>query len=138
MQSNLWKECLNCKDKCCKWNLAFPLFLTPKEKGNSPKINIKFPCIFFNKKGLCDIHNKRPFDCRFFPFDVHNINGKFFWIVWKVNCPILDKEDFEPYLKEHEQKLIPTFMEYLKDYEKFRQEEFLSKYEYIVLREIKI
>lgn len=94
MQNSLWKDCLTCKDKCCKYPLTFPLFLTPQEKKQFPDINenIKnFTCAFFNQKELCDIYNKRPFDCRFFPFDVHKIDGKFFWIIWKVACPILKK-----------------------------------------------
>ncbi len=137
MQSSLWQECLTCKNKCCKWPLAFPLFLTPEEKKELPDANKCFPCLFFNQKELCNIHNKRPFDCRFFPFDIHKIDGKFFWIIWKVDCPILEKRDYEPYLQDHEQNLLSKFKPYLNDYTKFRLEEFLQKYEYQVLREVK-
>ncbi len=81
----------------------------------------------------------RPFDCRFFPFDILKINEEYFWITWRLNCPILNrgKENFEHYLKEHESKLIPEFKEHLSKYSEFRLKELLSKYEYEVLREVK-
>lgn len=141
MEKNLWKECLTCKDKCCKWWIAFPLFSTPEEKLNLNGINTRHPCIFFNQNELCDIHNIRPYDCRFFPFEILKFGGKFFWIIWNLNCAITNnrtKEEFEPCLQEHEQELIPKFKEYIDGYEKFRKEEFLSKCKYEVLREVKI
>lgn len=87
---------------------------------------------------MCDIYNERPFDCRFFPFDILKLNGKFTWIIWQIKCPLVEKskEEFKPYLEEHEQKLIPVFKDYLEDYSKFRLEEFLSKFQYKVLREV--
>lgn len=137
--SNIWKDCLYCRDKCCKWDIANPIFVTPQEKEKLTGINTKHPCFFFNQKELCDIHVIRPFDCRFFPFDILKINGEFFWIVWKLNCLILNKnkKEFEIYLREHEKYLIPKFKECLSDYSEFRLKEFLSKYRYEVLREIK-
>ena len=139
MQTNLWEECLYCKDKCCKWDIAFPLFVTSEERKKAPLINTRHPCIFYDKNELCDIHKIRPFDCRFFPFDILKLNEKFFWIIWKFNCPILNKnkEEFEQYLEEHEKELIPKFIEYLDNYSKFRLKELLSKYQYEVLREVK-
>ncbi len=138
---NLREVCLSCKEKCCcRDNLGYPLFLTSKEREING-INTCNPCKFFNKKGLCDIYDKRPFDCRFFPFDILKINGRFVWIFWKIKCPILDngnKEEFKKYLQDHEQNLIPEFKEYLDDYSQFRLEEFLAKYQYEILREVKI
>lgn len=90
---------------------------------------------------MCDIYEKRPVDCRFFPFDILQIKGKFVWIFWKIRCPFLDsgnKEEFEKCLQDHEQNLIPKFKEYIDDYTKFRLGEFLSKYQYEILRELKI
>lgn len=114
-KNKLWRKCLECKEKCCgRDNLSYPLFLIPQDR-EIKGINSYSPCKFFNKKGLCDIYDKRPFDCRFFPFDILKINGKFVWIFWKMKCPILDngnKEEFEKYLQNHEQDLIPKFKEY--------------------------
>ncbi len=136
---DIWKDCLICKDKCCKWDIANPIFVTPQEKEKLVGVNTKHPCFFFNQKELCDIHAIRPFDCRFFPFDILKINGKFFWITWKLNCSILSKNkiELETYLQEHEKEIIPRFKEYLSDYSEFRLKELLSKYHYEVLREIK-
>lgn len=137
MKIDLWKECLNCKDKCCKWNISNPIFVTPEEKKRFPEIN-KHPCIFFNKKELCDINSTKPVDCKLFPFDVMEINGNFFWMVWQVNCPVSNNKDkFEEYLKKHEQESVPKLKKYIKEYSDFRNEEFLRKYKYKILRRVK-
>lgn len=96
MQSNLWEECLTCKDKCCKWEISSPLFVTPEEKKKLIGINTCHPCLFYQNE-LCTIHKDRPFDCRLFPFDIIKSNDKFYWIVWKLNCSISkkNKEEFE-------------------------------------------
>jgi len=143
MGINLWQNCLSCKDKCCKWSVACPLFVTSQEmskieEGNTIEdFNKKYPCAFFDKNELCAIHNVRPVDCRFFPFDVMNISGKFFWVIWDVNCLILKQKNFEPYLEQFETELIPNFQENLENYSKFRLEEFIHKYKFQVIREIK-
>ncbi len=142
METNLWQECLYCKDKCCNWSVACPLFLTEQEKqkikgvDSNPNFNKKHPCTFLDKNELCSIHSIRPTDCKFFPFDVMEISGDLFRVVWDVNCSILNKEDFEPYLQEFEVESIPKFKEYLKDYAKFRLEEFLRQYKFKVIRKI--
>ena len=144
MEVELWKECLSCKNKgCCKLDIAYPLFVTQEEDVKIKKyypnqncFNKKFPCPFFNKNYLCDIHNIRPVDCRFFPFDIIKINEKFFWIIWKIDCPIIEYEDFEDCLEQFEEELIPYFKTYLQEYSKFRLEEFLNKYKFEVIREV--
>lgn len=136
MESNLWKECLNCKDKCCKKHIAFRIFATPQEKEKLSKINCSYPCSYFNKNELCDTHSSRPVDCRFFPFDIMEINKRFFWITWKLDCPIINRRNFEPYMIEHEKNLIPNFTEHLGDYSRFRLKELLKEYKYEVIREV--
>ena len=140
MKSDLWQECIDCKNKCCCWDIAFPLFTTPDEREKHKNINTKNPCICFNDCGLCDIHNDRPYDCRFFPFDLMKINKNLFWIIWDVDCQIIKnrQDDFEKYITEHEEKLIPSFIEHVEDYAEFRVEELKRKYKYEVLREARI
>ena len=141
MKIDLWKECLSCKNKCCNLDITFPLFLTPEEKKKFIGINNHPACIFFNKNKLCDVHNIRPFDCRFFPFDIIKINGIFTWIIWKLNCPIIidkNKEEFEKYLQEFEKTLIPKFKSHLENYSKFRIKELTKKYKHETLREVQI
>jgi Fe-S-cluster containining protein len=101
MTNGLWQGCLDCKTKCCVYDIAFPLFVTPKERETNKAINSKIPCVFFNDCKLCEIHDSRPFDCRFFPFDLMKINKKFFWIIWDTDCQITKNrcDGFEKYLK---------------------------------------
>ncbi|MBI5206813.1 MAG: hypothetical protein HY934_03385 [Candidatus Firestonebacteria bacterium] len=139
--SELWAECLQCKDKCCKLQIAFPLYLTPVEKANLQGINICHPCRYFDNRGLCGIHKERPYDCRFFPLDILKVKNQLFWIFWKVKCDILlnkTHKDLEPYLEEHEKKLIPGFKNYLDDYAKFRLDELVNKYGFEILREVRL
>ena len=131
----MWEKCYDCGDKCCCQKIAFLLYV-PKEEL-IPKINTKYPCVFYNQQGLCDVHPVRPTDCRLFPFDILEIDKKYFWVTWNINCQIL-KEDYEAYLEEHEQKIIPKFKEHLDEYSKFRLEEFLQNYKYKVLREVRL
>lgn len=140
MKKDLWHDCVICKNKCCKWELAFPLFTTPDERKKHKTINSKKPCVFLNDKELCEIHNSRPFDCRFFPFDIMKIDTKFFWVIWNDDCSISKnrRKDFEKYLSEHEKKLIPNFVKYIDDYANFRLKDLKSRYSYEVLRELVI
>ncbi len=139
MQSNnLWHKCFICEDKCCKKEISSPLFLISNERERLPKINTSYPCSYFDKEELCEVYKERPYDCRFFPFDIANLNNKLFWIYWNINCMIIDEKIFEPYLREHEQNLIPQFTNYLGKYAEFRFEELYKKYSYNILREVKI
>lgn len=61
-------------------------------------------------------------------------------MIWKINsCAIArNKNRFKLYLEEHEKKLIPEFKQYLDRYDKFRAKEMISKYQYEILREVKL
>ena len=142
----LWEECLICQDKsCCNLDIAYPLFVTQDEMecirevhpGKAGSFNKVFPCTFLTADGLCMVHDRKPVDCRLFPFDVIKVNGTFCWIVWKFDCLILrDEERFEEYLRDLEEKLIPGFRPYLEAYASFRLDELSSKYSFEVLREV--
>lgn len=80
MKKNLFEECFACEDRCCKKKIAYPLFLTSEEKTRFPKINSKFPCKSYKEK--CNVYHNRPIDCRLFPFDIHKMDEKFYWIIW--------------------------------------------------------
>jgi Fe-S-cluster containining protein len=144
MDKDLWHDCLVCEDKCCKWDLAHPLFVTPEEKKQHLLINTINQsinqCIFFTQNELCEIHQSRPYDCRFFPFDLMELNNSFYWIIWGVSCNILRKRqnDFEQYLIQHEKLLLPNFFHHIKAYAEFRVEELKRKYKFEVLREVRI
>ena len=139
-KNNLWKKCTNCKVNCCKNEItSYPLFLTPKEGGGHKSINNKFPCKNLNKKGLCSVYDKRPTDCRLFPFDIINENNEFYWAIYKTECPIskLNKANFKLTLKELEQKIIPKFKKYIKQYAKYKLDD-LKKYKLIKLRKVNL
>lgn len=146
MEVELWKECLTCKNKgCCKLDIAYPLFVTPKETERIEKLthnqtcfNKDFPCSFFNENGLCDIHSIRPTDCRLFPFDILKINGEFFWVIWEIDCSIVEYNDFDLCLKRLEEEIIPYFKEYLDEYSKFRVNEFIKRYNYKIIRRVNL
>jgi Fe-S-cluster containining protein len=137
MKKNLWDECLSCDDKCCKWDFSSPLFITPEEEEKLSGINTNHPCLFY-QNDLCAVHENRPTDCRLFPFDIIKEDNKFYWIVWKLNCSIAnkDREDFEPLLQQHEKEIIPSFKKYIDKYAKFRFGELSNKHKYEILREI--
>lgn len=141
----LWEKCLSCSDKCCNWDVVYPLFVTQEEmdliRSLYPKeaksLNKVRPCPFLREDGLCMIHPIKPIDCRLFPFDIAEIDGKLFWIVWQFNCPILDEEDrFEEYLREFEERLLPGFAQHMRAYALFRFDELSRKHRFKVLREV--
>lgn len=140
MENDLWKACLACRTKCCSSDIADPLFVTPRERITNKGINTKNPCTFF-RGGLCQVHSSRPFDCRFFPFDMMKIDGGYYWIFWEIKCPITDnknEKDFEKYLLEHENILLPKFLKYINSYAKFRLEELKRKFKFKIIRRINL
>ena len=51
-----------------------------KKKQNSSE------CIFWDKStSSCSIYEQRPFDCKAYPFDILQIDGKYHWIVYSCN-----------------------------------------------------
>jgi Fe-S-cluster containining protein len=144
----LWRECLDCKTTCCNHEVASRLFVTPEEfkciSENYPDDMQLFnsgclPCSFFTDEHLCRIHTIKPIDCRLFPFDLLVDNGKVFWIIREINCQIVENEgDFEEYLSDFEENIIPNFEPYLEPYALFRFEELAEKFSFRVLRELRI
>lgn len=101
------KLCGSCKSQGCCTNSAVPLVFDSdyaelhsigkdtdeflhdrKVQGNVIKaINKKkdsTECVFWIDS-KCSIYDKRPFDCRAYPFDVLKINGQYYWIVYSCN-----------------------------------------------------
>lgn len=138
--SILWIDCLNCRDKCCKWkDIAYPLFLTNEEKLIFLDINKKYPCQFFTEDEKCSIYKNRLFDCRIYPFDLIQINGEWYWFFWKTSCIILKKSrnELECFLEEHEKNIIPKYKKYIKPYSKYKFEELKNKYDMEILKKVK-
>ena len=146
--SKLWEECLSCQDiSCCNLDIAHPLFVTDGEMhrilsahpDKAESFNKVLPCPFLGEDRLCMAHDIKPVDCRLFPFDVIEVDGKLCWIIWKFSCLVIqDESRFEEYLVDLEEKLIPGFRSYLSAYSAFRIDELLSKYSYKVLRKVSL
>ena len=107
--SNFSKLCNNCTHQSCCTNFARPVVfshdlvdLSSIEKDrpqfiqeikiNGKKVNIikkkdsSNECVFWDSNNKrCSIYEKRPFDCRAYPFDIRFINGKYRWIVYLCN-----------------------------------------------------
>lgn len=141
MNEYLWQECLKCKNKmCCKGYFPKSVFLTPENKKELPEMNKKSPCAYLGPDGLCTVQDKKSVDCRLFPFDIISENGKYFWVIWDVDCPIIkkDKNNFEKYLKDIETNLMPGFKKYLKEFDEWEDDEYKEKFEYEIIREISL
>ncbi|MBS3155539.1 YkgJ family cysteine cluster protein [Candidatus Woesearchaeota archaeon] len=84
-----YKDCLNCK-ACCKFFEKYK-HLRPliKIKKGYKKVNLKrknnyYICSYF-KKGLCVIHDKKPFDCKIYPFHFMK-NGNDVFLAYDNSC----------------------------------------------------
>jgi hypothetical protein len=103
------KLCSSCNSQGCCTNSAVPLVfandyenLKAKDKENNnflKEIDIDGKkikavrkkknsdiCIFWDEfRNNCSIYENRPFDCKAYPFDICNIDGKYRWIVYSCN-----------------------------------------------------
>ncbi len=77
--------------------------LVIKKKENSNE------CLFWDsEKERCSIYENRPFDCRLFPFDIHEIDGRYMWVInscnpdsnWSWTESILESFENDPLFPE--------------------------------------
>ena len=94
-----WSICINCRGRCCRWQ---QVILTEEEKelltnktGNKEFLadckGLKLKqkkngyCFFYDeKKHRCTVYRLRPRDCRIFPLDIRNREGKPTWFLWTM------------------------------------------------------
>jgi len=55
--------------------------------GNGLAIRANGDRCYFYRDGKCAIYSARPLDCRIFPFDIREVDGGLFWIVYTDLCP---------------------------------------------------
>ena len=94
-------------------------------------------CYFWDsEKEHCSIYDVRPFDCKLFPFDIHEIDGKYMWVINNCN-PDADWSWTESILDDFEaDESFPELVRTLKSYsypESTRNE----LYEIKILRPVK-
>ncbi|MBS3166725.1 YkgJ family cysteine cluster protein [Candidatus Woesearchaeota archaeon] len=149
---SMWKECLDCKVKCCNSEvIELPLFLTKpdlnliKARGyDISKLINATKCYFYSDNKKCNIHSIKPVDCKLFPFDidVDKITNEPYWIIWELDCVLAKKlndlKDAEPYLKHFEKTIIPYFKEHIQEYSDFNETDLVRNHEFKILRKIKI
>jgi len=137
-----WQElCKKCKNWCCKNENPFAS-TKELEKLKVEKITIKKDgtCVFLDKTGKCIEYENRPFECRIFPFDILEIDGKLMWVLWE-NCPGAGKLESKKSVEELEKELLKNYsLDYIKEYVKFHeknQPEKYSEHKYRIIKEIK-
>lgn len=131
--------CRKCGFWCCKGENPFASArelsvlrtksITKKEDGS---------CIFL-VDGLCSRYNNRPFECRIFPFDIQEIDGNLWWVLWNV-CPAKDFLDTEEFIDGFEKDFQKVWSsKYLKgcvSFHKLREPEKYSRYKFGKLRKV--
>jgi len=155
--------CSSCTHQACCTDFAAPLVFTEDIKDlkdigkdsdeyleeiiiqNKPVKRIKKKpnsnaCTFWDEeKRMCSIYNKRPFECRMFPFDINPIDGKFYWIIFSCN-PDSDWKWTEEYLTMMENdKSFPDILDNISLFADMIQKDVLDKEQeilYTVLREV--
>jgi Fe-S-cluster containining protein len=108
-------------------------------KALNKKLNSSI-CVFWDEQNQrCSIYDRRPFDCRAYPFDILKLDGKFYWIVYSCN-PQSNWQWTEEYLQmlEHDK----AFQEVMEKIEIFSDNTSLilpnesKKTPYTLLREV--
>jgi Fe-S-cluster containining protein len=135
------KTCKSCQNWCCKNENPFA---SSKElaKLKIDKITTKKDgtCQFLGPSGKCSEYKKRPFECRIFPFDIIEIKGKLYWVLWK-NCPAYPSLKPDESVTEFETGPLKNHdFEYIKEYVDFHKKNQPKKYsdkKYVVVKEIK-
>jgi len=94
-------------------------------------------CLFWDsEQECCSIYENRPFDCKLFPFDIHEINGEYMWVInscnpdsnWSWTESILESFERDP--------SFPELVKYLKSYS-YPESTKNNLYEIKVIRPIK-
>ena len=125
------KLCDSCTSKsCCKGFVGANIMQTEFEriKRNTGRINFtktvlfndvptlvikkkenSNECLFWDsEKECCSIYENRPFDCKLFPFDIHEVDGKYMWVInscnpdsdWSWTDSILESFETDPSFPE--------------------------------------
>lgn len=108
-------------------------FKTLKKKPNSNT------CIFWDEeKKNCSIYNKRPFECRAYPFSLELVNGKCYWMIYSCN-PEANWKWSEDYLeileKDKQYEEIMQNIEYFVRHLETTLHEWIGE-QYTIIREV--
>ena len=146
-----YSHCSTCKIKkncCCDFDDGIDNIVTTinekeeivKRLGSSAevwfkKINDEAYNIL-NKKGVCPFYNNgcsiydiRPSDCRLFPYDLKEINTKYYLIKYDLPCG-------SKYVKEDVDQVVEVLKTIIKTYTDKKIEERVNKLNYTIIKEI--
>jgi Fe-S-cluster containining protein len=132
--------CIPCRNWCC-YNEAPFASNAELDALRIKRIRTRTDgsCVFLDDSFKCSIYSHRPFECRIFPFDIKEINGKLHWIVWQV-CPAAIHLDYEKFIRFYEANLpakwtLRYIMQYV-DYHKSNEPKKYSEKQFTVIREL--
>lgn len=92
-------------------------------------LSIKGVCPFY--KDRCTIYDIRPSDCRLFPYDLKEIDGKYYLIQYDLPCGSKNVNESVDEVVEVLKTIITTYTDK-------KIEEKVNKIQYTIIKEIKI
>ena len=146
-----FKKCTNCSEKrnCCElFNELNAPTLSKEELNNIKEKYVDFyeeidentysiktinNVCFFYQNGKCQIYDKRPLDCRLYPFDIIEKENKYYLILYKLKCNsqndyINDLEDID--------KIVNQIKPWIKEFTNPSNFTKMKDQEYIIIKEI--
>jgi hypothetical protein len=134
-----WQRyCLPCKNWCCRCENPFASGAELK-KLKIEKISSKEDgsCVFLDRSNACVKYALRPFECRIFPFDILEIDGRLAWVVWE-NCPAVAKLDVYEIVSSFEKSLKKKWsLVYVRKYVDYHRLNQPKKYSGIKFRKVR-
>jgi len=84
-------------------------------------------------------YDNRPLECRLFPFDIKDIEGKIMWVKWN-SCHVTPRLDYEKFISFFERKFsremsLEQIQSYIANQKTNGMEHPITK-EYIILKEV--
>lgn len=135
----LKEYCAACKAKCCKNEKPYASKEELAELGVAEISQKEDGYCIFLKRNRCSVYDKRPFECRIFPFNTEKRNGKIVWVLYST-CPAAKHLDAEKFIDNLEKELSDKFsLEYIKDYVRYDSKDPAGTYSKLkprILREI--
>jgi hypothetical protein len=141
-------DCTSCNIYCCHntdKNIPQNQCIRPDAEkryatsGNTLPPGDSINNISMNKPDIKESYDYRPLECRLFPFDVKEIDGKLVWVKWN-NCHATPKLDYEKFMGFFEKKFSRELsLDDIKKYvlsQKSKTPETLSQKEFIIIKEI--
>lgn len=150
-QEGMYDSCTHCKKgaSCCSsFNLIDSPLLNGDEINNIKKVskiddfyiqrdndvfNLKTNdnhCIFFINNH-CTIYDERPNDCKLYPFDIMEMDNKYYLILYKLDCI-----DIEKYKMINVDSILNKIKPWIKDYTNIEYNRKLRNFDYIIIKEI--